>query len=163
MKRLVACIAVCAVPFSASASPQLASDWGTRASELYQETITLLERNEAGELSAIPQQYETGVERFSVMAGRLGSWIDGNDGPSDLGCIFRGMAEEGEVQLMALDAADDMDAEHDSLKRLATMFSDAESIAAAASHAGTTDDSGARQHGPGSCAANLQTTRSALQ
>ena len=97
MKRLITSLVLSALPFSAAASPDLARDWGTKASALYEDTIELLESD-----AVIPDTYETEIGRFTLTAGRLGSWIDGSGGPSDLGCIFRGMAEEGEADLFAL-------------------------------------------------------------
>lgn len=158
MKRLIASFVLVALPFSAAASPELARDWGTKASTLYEDTVELLESDDS-----IPDSYETEIGRFALTAGRLGSWIDGSGGPSDLGCIFRGMAEEGETQLLALESADTPDAREDSLTRLATMFSDAEAIAAAAA---LSADKGrpAELHGAqNSCAANSDATHAALQ
>ena len=83
-------------------------------------------------LIALPFDYETDIARFATTASRLGTWIDGNKGPSDLGCIFRGMAQEGEVQIDALDHADTLADRRASLVRLATMFADAETVSLAA-------------------------------
>lgn len=163
MKRLLMILALAALPFSAAASPQLANEWGAKASELYGETVALIEASDEGDAITVPDAYGTEIGRFAVMAGRLGSWIDGNDGPSDLGCIFRGMAQEGETQLTALDTAATADETHAALKRLATMFSDAEVIAAAASRSGADAGAPAVSSHAASCAANPEATRSALQ
>lgn len=132
MKRILAALAALALPFSASASPELASDWGIKASDLREETAGLIKSLDTGGKADIPSAFEIEIERFAYAATRLGHWIDGNDGPSDLGCIFRGMAEEGVVQLDALSDAGTARAKRDSLVRLAAMFSDAEVIAVAA-------------------------------
>ncbi|MEM5517925.1 hypothetical protein WNY37_13285 [Henriciella sp. AS95] len=132
MKRLFLAIAAATLPFAASASPQLATDWGVKASDLYQETVDFIENVDRSGETAIPAEYETEIVRFAHAAAKLGSWIDGNNGPSDLGCIFRGMAQEGEVQLDALYDAQSPVQTRESLVRLATMFSDAEIIAVAA-------------------------------
>ena len=158
MKRLIASLVLVALPFSAAASPDLARDWGTKASALYEDTIELLESD-----ADIPDSYETEIGRFALTAGRLGSWIDGSGGPSDLGCIFRGMAEEGETQLMALESAETPDAREDSLKRLATMFSDAEAIAAAAALSAEKGRPAELHTGQNSCAANSAATHAILQ
>lgn len=163
MKRLLCALVLAAVPFSAAASPQLANEWGAKASELYGETVTLLNASEAGDTITVPDTYEVEIGRFAVMAGRLGSWIDGNDGPSDLGCIFRGMAQEGEVQLDALDSASNQAEIETGLKRLATMFSDAEIIAAAAAQSDGEDVPVAARPTATSCAANPEAMRTALQ
>ena len=158
MKRLIASLILSALPFTAAASPELARDWGTKASALYEDTVELLESD-----ASIPDSYETEIGRFALTAGRLGSWIDGSGGPTDLGCIFRGMAEEGETQLMALESAETPGGREDSLKRLASMFSDAEAIAAAAALSADKrrpiEAHGARD----SCAANSDATHAALQ
>ena len=161
MKRLIASLILSALPFSASASPDLARDWGMRASTLYQETVGLLESD--GDLSDVPESYQTEIARFALTAGRLGSWIDGSGGPSDLGCIFRGMAQEGETQLSALENAETPGAREQSLKRLATMFSDAESIGAAAALSQGDPEAMPQHTGSGTCAANPEATSSALK
>ncbi len=161
MKLFLAAISALAVPLCAAASPGLAGDWGIKASGLYEETAELIADLDTGSQASIPQSYEVEVERFAVAASQLGSWVDGNDGPSDLGCIFRGMAEEGSVQLVALDEAKTPSQTRASLVRLATMFSDAEIIAVAAIHADdheTPATSSARI----SCPANADMARAAL-
>lgn len=161
MKRILAVLALLTVPFHAAASPELAGDWGIKAGDLRQETASLIESIDRSGKAEIPQAFEVEIERFSYAATRLGQWVDGNDGPSDLGCIFRGMAEEGVVQLDALDTADTARAKRDSLVRLASMFSDAEVIAVAAS--------GAARHGTpavesaGKCPASAGAARAALR
>lgn len=132
MKRLILACAAAALPFAASASPQLATDWGVKASGLYQETVGLIQAVDTSGETSIPADYEAEIARFADAASRLGSWVDTNHGPSDLGCIFRGMAQEGEVQLDALYEARSPRQTRESLIRLATMFSDAEVIAVAA-------------------------------
>ncbi len=163
MKRILLAVFALALPMSAAASPELATDWGIKASQLYGETVDLIEAVEAGDNPAIPSDYETGIARFALAATNLGSWIDGNDGPSDLGCIFRGMAQEGEVQLDALETADNRQDMHASLKRLATMFSDAEIIAAAASASAGNDTPAKAPDGVmASCAASSDAANAAL-
>lgn len=45
------------------------------------------------------------MEAFAVAAIRLSRTIDETDGPADLGCIFRGMSEDAEARLAAIDEA----------------------------------------------------------
>ena len=139
MKRILLAIAAIALPFSASASPELAGDWGIKAADLREETAELISTLDTSGRAAINPSYEIEIERFAYAATRLGQWIDGNDGPSDLGCIFRGMAEEGVVQLDALNVAVSAKSKRESLVRLAAMFSDAEVIALAATHSSQRD------------------------
>ncbi|WP_300379266.1 hypothetical protein [Henriciella sp.] len=162
MKRMLLALAAAALPFSAAASPELATQWGVKASDLREDTASLISVIEASGTVNVPSDFETEIARFSMTASRLGSWIDGNGGPSDLGCIFRGMAEEGEVQLDALDTADSARETHTSLKRLAAMFSDAETIAVAAAQSAG-QDGPAAEAGATSCAASADAARAALE
>lgn len=133
MKRLVAIFALFALPLTAQASPQLAQDWGGKAASLHAETTALITEIDSGLHPEIDLTYLIEIERFAATAGRLGSWIDTSEGPADLGCIFRGMAAEGERQINTLDTANDLSDRRTALRRLATMFADAEMIAVATS------------------------------
>ena len=110
----------------------------------------------------ITPAFETEIERFAYAATQLGRWIDGNDGPSDLGCIFRGMAEEGVLQLDALEEAGNARDTRDSLLRLAVMFSDAEVIAAAATQSALRATP-ALDSGLASCPVNTAAAKAALK
>lgn len=161
MKRFLVALVAAALPLSAAASPELAGDWGIKASALHEETVDLIATLERGGETSIPQSYEIEVERFALAASHLGHWVDGKDGPSDLGCIFRGMAEEGSVQLGALDDAETASQTRKSLVRLATMFSDAEVIAVAAVHANDHDTS-ATGSTPAACPVSAELAHAAL-
>lgn len=50
-------------------------------------------------------QFLSDMEAFSLAAMRLSRIIDETDGPADLGCIFRGMSEDAEARLAAIDNA----------------------------------------------------------
>ena len=139
MKRCLAIIAILAWPMlTASASPELAADWGRRAAGLYDVTVAMREGAPGRD------SYREELARFSVASSRLAGWIDDESGPGDLACIFRGMAQEAETQLHALEAGDVAEA----LERLTLMFSDAEMVSAAAiramrrDHAPARDDAG---------------------
>lgn len=162
MKRLVLALVASALPFTAAASPQFASDWGIKASGLHDETVSIIAVMDASGSTAIPLDYEMEIERFAMAATRLGHWIDGNKGPSDLGCIFRGMAEEGEVQLDALHDAKSIAEKRQSLLRLATMFSDAEVIAIAAIHASDHETPAAPSGIEASCPVSAAAAHAAL-
>ena len=162
MKRFLLVLAALALPFSASASPELAGDWGVKAADLREETADLIAKLDTSGHAAIKPSYEIEIERFAYAATRLGQWIDGNDGPSDLGCIFRGMAEEGVVQLDALSIAINAKSKRESLVRLAAMFSDAEVIALAATHSSQRDVP-AVQSIAASCPASASAAHAALR
>jgi len=45
------------------------------------------------------------LESFAMAAMRLSRTIEENEGPGDLSCIFRGMSEDAEARLTAIDDA----------------------------------------------------------
>ncbi|MEZ5947223.1 MAG: hypothetical protein R3C13_14785 [Hyphomonas sp.] len=135
MKRLFVPILLSALAFPATASPELAESWGAEAAALYSETTGLLDTARMGERPALEDAYLIDLERFAMTATRLGSWNDEVSGAKDLGCIFRGMAEEAEVQLTALEGAETVRASETALKRLVTLFDDAQEISVAAAWA----------------------------
>ena len=88
---------------------------------------------------------------------KLGTWSDTQAGAADFGCIFRGMAEEADKQLFELEIARTPKAKRAALSRLIAMFDDAQSIAAAASHAArrlAKEQGGSQVATAPSCAAN---------
>ena len=156
MKRIAIAVAAFIAPF-AHASPELADQFGVKAQGLYIETVEVsgvLLRDTEAELS------EAYVDELAVFAGtalKLGQWSDSQAGASDFGCIFRGMAEEADRQLFELEIARTPKAKSAALKRLIAMFDDAQSIAAAASHAARrveSEKNGSYVAAAPSCAAN---------
>ena len=137
---LALCLAFIA-PGALADETDLAREWGAKAGFLYEDTAAGLQGG------ALPPRYEDDLMRFAVTADRLGAWIDATGRPHDLGCIFRGMADEAELQLSQLQTPSTRTA---ALRRLATMFNDAENIGLAASYA----QSGAETDAPMSCPAN---------
>ncbi|MEZ5998596.1 MAG: hypothetical protein R3B98_07880 [Hyphomonas sp.] len=136
LKRLFAPVLLAALAaLPAAASPELAEIWGAKAAALYSETTDLLDTARTGERPALDDGYLIDLERFAMTATRLGSWNDEVSGAKDLGCIFRGMAEEAEVQLNALEGAGSATASEAALKRLVTLFDDAQEISVAAAWA----------------------------
>ncbi len=162
MKRLIAAIAVLATPLTAAATPELAHEWGNKAASLHAQTTNLITAIDMGEQPDFALSYLLEIERFSVTASRLGQWIDTSNGASDLGCIFRGMAAEGEVQLNTLDGAHASDTARDALRRLAAMFADAEMIALASTYRRAGLDAN-RASVPQSCPANPASALNALE
>ena len=71
------------------------------------------------------------LQRFGMSASRLSLEIDKRGGPMDLRCIFRGMAEETDVQLKAVSAASTGSQQAAALDRLSHMLEDAVEIAPA--------------------------------
>lgn len=80
----------------------------------------------------LPPTLVSDLQRFGMSASRLSLEIDKTGGPTDLRCIFRGMAEETGKQLMAASAAATGAAQADALARLSHMLEDAVEIAPAA-------------------------------
>lgn len=133
MKRLIAFIAICALPFAAQASPQLAQEWGGKAASLHAETMALITDIDSGLQPEINLAYLIELERFTATAKRLGSWIDDSHGSAELSCIFRTIAAEGARQTETLDTVNVLFEKRRALRRLARMFSEAEMIAGASS------------------------------
>ncbi|MDJ0920455.1 MAG: hypothetical protein QNI84_04965 [Henriciella sp.] len=162
MKRIVAALTLLLLPLSAAASPELALQWGHKAGDLRIETSELIHQVDTGEQPAFSADYLYEIERFAMTASRLSHWVDQTGKAPDLGCIFRGMASEGELQLDALDTALDRAQTRAALARLVSMFSDAEMIAVASSR--RTYLTTARTVGqPESCAASADAALHALR
>ena len=68
------------------------------------------------------------LQRFGLAASRLSLEIDQRGGPVDLRCIFRGMAEETDVQLKLASSATTGTAQAAALSRLLHMLKDAVQI-----------------------------------
>lgn len=133
LKRLILATAIIATPLAAQASPELAKDWGAQAAALSLETSDLISAIDHGKSAQASDDYYIRLDKFARTSATLGKWIDATDGPHDLGCIFRGMKVEASTQAEALDMARENDAKRATLKRLATMFADADMISEAAS------------------------------
>ena len=137
LKRLVfstLCLALSSTA-PAFASPETAEDWGAKASALYQTTTQLLGALNTDISDDAEAAYIDDLARFSIIAGRLAVWVDTSGGASDFGCIYRGMAEEAELQIEALESARTRADAKAALTRIATMLDDAQAIAVASAHA----------------------------
>lgn len=135
LKRFLLGLTTLALASTAHASPETAEDWGAQASTLYSTTATLLSGLNDNTNKDLEAEYLDGLARFSVIAGRLAVWVDTSGGAKDFGCIYRGMAQEAEVQLTALEAATTQAEAKAALTRIATMLDDAQSIAVASAYA----------------------------
>lgn len=135
MKRILLALTACGFAATAHATPETAEDWGARASALYGETTSLLTDVKTGQNTQLSADYTDALANFSIIAGRLAIWVDETGGARDFGCIYRGMAEEAEIQLDALETAKSNETAEAALTRIATMLDDAQSIAVASAHA----------------------------
>ena len=132
MKRLLLSLICAALPLQAQASTELARQWGAEANRLGLETSGLILAVDRGERIELSDHFALDLYRFGRTSADLAHWVDGSNGPQDLGCIFRGMAAESEDQLRILETETAATERRESLRRLASMFSDAEMIAVAA-------------------------------
>jgi len=134
MKRLLACLAIAlfaALPARADTLPGQARAEAARL--LVQvNTAQAAAKAKAG-LKPAPLEPAmiSDLQRFGLAASRLSVEIDQRGGPVDLRCIFRGMAEETDVQLKAASAAATGAAQSQALGRLSHMLKDAVEIAPA--------------------------------
>lgn len=128
MKRLFTSIFLLLLPLSAQASTELARQWGVEASRLSGATSEMMLAVDMGESLAVTDEFAMDLYRFGRTSADLAVWIDDTKGPNDLGCIFRGMADEAETQLSSLETRP----ERETLRRLSSLFADAEMIAIAA-------------------------------
>ena len=134
MKRLITSLILLVSPLSAHASVDLAQQWGKEAGRLSGATADMMLAIDLGEDMVLTDAFALDVYRFGRTSADLAVWIDDTKGPNDLGCIFRGMAAESEKQLQTLETSTDIQPRRESLRRLASVFADAEMIAIAAQH-----------------------------
>jgi hypothetical protein len=132
MKRLLVCLAVAILPVSAHASSDLARQWGFEAHRLSAETADLIHTLDMGQPVAISDPYVLDVYRFARTSTDLARWVEGAKGSQDIGCVLRRMSAETADLLDALESDQDTLAQRESLRRLTTMFVDAEVLAIAA-------------------------------
>ena len=159
LKQLI-CAALLGITAStAAASPETAENWGVQASDLYNTVQELLEQQNVNNFSGLSPDFEDKMIRFASTASQLAIWTDETQASPDLGCIYRGMAEEAEVQLLALEAAGSFAEMETALKRIASMTDDAQAIAVASAHAGRT---GQQTAPTGQCLGNHELVDHAL-
>ncbi len=125
---------------TASASPETAENWGVQASKIYDDAASMITGIDQNSFHGLAPDFEDRLIRFASTASYLGGWTDETQNAPDLGCIFRGMAEESELQLIALENAQSAKEMKAALGRIATMADDAQSIAVASAHAGRTGE-----------------------
>ncbi len=87
--------------------------------------------NPAAKPQAVTPALTADLQRFGLAASRLSVEIDQRTGPTDLRCIFRGMAEETDRQLTAAHGAANGAVQAQAYARLTHMLQDAVDIAPA--------------------------------
>lgn len=119
---LVVCM-ILLCPAMAEAEDTVSRDWSRQAA--------LLTEDIQAALQGVPldEDVESELARFAETADRLSRELSRVDGAEDLVCIFRGMAEEADLQLRLLHMPGER---QDALRRLATLLHDAERIGLAA-------------------------------
>lgn len=116
---------VMALPL-AQANPDLARSWSEEASLLEARINTSPEGN-------LSEDLKSDIQRFGRIAGRLAnSGSEANPLPHDLGCIFRGMKEETDIQLSHLSPEASTEDISNARTRLVKMFDDAADVGQAA-------------------------------
>jgi hypothetical protein len=130
-----------AVLFSLALLTGLPASADTLADQVRAEAARLLAQVNAAEAAARaqpaakPQAVTTALsadlQRFGLAASRLSVEIDRRGGPTDLRCIFRGMAEETDKQLAAAGGATTGADQAKAYARLTDMLKDAVEIAPA--------------------------------
>lgn len=134
MKRILAAFALAALLALPAAADTLAQQIHTEASRLLLQ-VKSAEAAANAKPSARPAPLSPALvadlQRFGLAAVRLSREIDKAGGPTDLRCIFRGMAAETDNQLKAASGATNGAAQAKALSRLNHMLSDAVLIAPA--------------------------------
>ncbi len=161
MKHVFAALAICALPFSASASSHLAEEWGHRATDLYDRTAIMLHQIDHGVMPEVTEDYLIELERFSLTAGRLGDWIQTSGKSAEYACLYRSLAQTGVSQLDVLDAGSTPIEMRSALSELALMFADAERVAIASSRPAAISVS-SRLHTGAACSVRTITALRAL-
>ena len=138
------------------AAPQDARDWAALAEDLFLETET--EKAEAEtryDAAPLSPALRVGLQRFGVMSSHLSRDMASYGGATDLACIFRGMAEETDLQLKTLANAETSAARSDALTRLSFMLDDAIHVGEAAARMMETNvpRTDAEEISPGACKA----------
>lgn len=134
MKRLVALMTLALAAALPASADTLADQVRAEAARL------LTQVNAAGDAArarpaakpqAVAPALSADLQRFGLAASRLSVEIDQRGGPTDLRCIFRGMAEETDKQLTAAGSATTGAVQVQAYARLTHMLKDAVEIAPA--------------------------------
>ena len=135
LKHALLAITVAASPLSAAASTHLTEQWGERATNLHDQTMSLLYEIDAGLVPNLSDDYLIEIERFALTADRLGNWVQASGKSAEYVCLFRHLSQTGISQLDILDAGASQLETQRALTELALMFAHAERLASASSRA----------------------------
>jgi hypothetical protein len=134
MKRILAALALACCLAAPAAADTLAQQVRAEATRLLMEVRsaeTAAKARPSAKPAALSPALVSDLQRFGMAAIRLSSEIDQSGGPTDLRCIFRGMAGETDKQLAAISTATTGAAQARALASLNHMLSDAVLIAPA--------------------------------
>ncbi|HVY89993.1 MAG TPA: hypothetical protein VG942_14080 [Hyphomonadaceae bacterium] len=132
MKRLIPVLALLVSP--AAFADTLPQQVGAEAKRLLAQVDglkTTADARPALKPAPLSDALVADLQRFGLSASRLSIEIDQRGGPTDLRCIFRGMAEETDNQLKAASASATNADQSKALGRLSHMLKDAVDIAPA--------------------------------
>lgn len=134
MKRAVALLSLTLLTALPAHADTLAEQVKTEAARLLAQVSaaeTTARRQSSARPPAVAPALASDLQRFGLATSRLSIEIDQRGGPTDLRCIFRGMAEETGKQLTAADAAATGADQAQAYARLTHMLKDAIEIAPA--------------------------------
>jgi hypothetical protein len=151
MKRLIPALALIFAP--AAFADTLAGQVGAEAARLLAQ-VALAKSAADAKPALLPSPLSSiligDLQRFGLSASQLSLEIDQRGGPTDLRCIFRGMAEETGNQLNLASAAATNADQAKALERLTHMLKDAIEISPAVGDVTPVKTSGAKP-ASGSC------------
>jgi len=134
MKRLVVLFSLALLAALPASADTLADQVRAEAARLLTQVTTATNTTKARP-AAKPDQVAPALaadlQCFGLAASRLSVEIDQRGGPTDLRCIFRGMAEETDKQLAAASVAATGEVQAQAYARLTHMLKDAVDIAPA--------------------------------
>lgn len=134
MKRIIALAALALLSAAPALADTLADQVKAEAQRLLTQ-VTSLETAAKARPGAKPAPLTptlaADLQRFGLAASRLSTEIDQRGGPTDLRCIFRGMADETGKQLASASAAKTNADQAKALARLTHILKDAAEIAPA--------------------------------
>lgn len=134
MKRVLVSLVVAvglALPVSAQTLPQQVQSEASRLLVQVNAVQAAAKAKVGLKPAALEPALVGDLQRFGLAASRLSLEIDQRGGPTDLRCIFRGMAEETDAQLKAASSASTGTTQAAALSRLSHMLKDAVEIAPA--------------------------------
>jgi len=134
MKRLVVLFSLALLAALPASADTLADQVRAEAARLLAQVTTATnaaKARPAAKPDPVAPALAADLQRFGLAASRLSVEIDQRAGPTDLRCIFRGMAEETDKQLAAAGSAATGAVQAQAYARLTHMLKDAVDIAPA--------------------------------